>query len=339
MTLTSAWKKLAITASIASLTLTLAACSASSTFSNMPMSGAHQKSQAVTVTDLSGKSVTVPSNPASVVATDNRSFQILQNWGVKLSAAPKKIMDKKVHAPYIGDQSVADMGNHREPNLEALVAAKPDLVINGQRYAGQEKTIRPLLGKDAAFIDTNRPKDMPHEKYFPIQVELLGKIFHKEAEASSLINDFHTAIERAKKAYNPTHKVMGLIVSGGSINYAAPRNGRSVGPLFPMLGLTPALDSTGSTDHEGDDVSIEAIAAAKPEWLVVLDRDQAVGKKDGSAVVPALDVIKGSAALAKVPAVAKNQIIVAPDGFYLSEDIILYTQFINDIAKAFEAAK
>ena len=36
---------------------------------------------------------------------------------------------------YADDESVVDLGNHREPDLEAVVAADPDLIVNGQRFA------------------------------------------------------------------------------------------------------------------------------------------------------------------------------------------------------------
>ena len=131
---------------------------------------------------------------------------------------------------------------------------------------------------------------------------------------------------------------MGLVTSGGNINYAAPGTGRSVGPLFPTLDLTPALEQDGSTNHMGDEVSLEAIAQANPEWLIVLDRDQSVAS-DEPGYSPAKDLIKGSEALQNVNAVKNDHIILAPDGFYVAEDVLLYTDFLNSIADAFEAAK
>ena len=48
----------------------------------------------VTVTDMSGTEVTLPEEVDSVIATDNRIFRTLDDWGVELSAAPKQIMYK-----------------------------------------------------------------------------------------------------------------------------------------------------------------------------------------------------------------------------------------------------
>ena len=82
----------------------------------------------VTVTDNYGEK-TVPTPPKRVVALDNRTFELLDSWGVKPVAAPKKLVSKDV--PGLRDNDdIADIGNHKEPNLEIIVAADPDVIIS-----------------------------------------------------------------------------------------------------------------------------------------------------------------------------------------------------------------
>ena len=71
--------------------------------------------------------------PQSVVATDNRTFETLADWGIELSAAAVALMPST--NPYTSDDSIVDLGTHNEPDLEAVVAAEPDLIVNGQRFA------------------------------------------------------------------------------------------------------------------------------------------------------------------------------------------------------------
>src|SRR5690606_19488863 len=73
----------------------------------------------VEITDNYG-TVTVPVNPQNVVSLDNRTFETLSDWGIKLAAAPKAVMP--ADSPYVSDDSVQDIGNHREPNLEIIAA-------------------------------------------------------------------------------------------------------------------------------------------------------------------------------------------------------------------------
>ena len=53
--------------------------------------------------------------------------------------------------------------------------------------------------------------------------------------------------------------------------------------------VTHALDVAGATnDHQGDDISVETIAAANPDWILVMDRDAAIGQ-EGQAAAQVLD--------------------------------------------------
>ena len=252
-----------------------------------------------------------------------------------LVAAPKKLIPTTVTA--FNGEDVADVGMHRDPNLEALVAAEPDLIISGQRFTKFDAQIKELA-PNVPMINLEPRDGMPFNEELIRQVTDLGTIFNKQAEAQKLVDDFNASIERAKKAYDGSSTVMAVDVSGGNIGYVAPSKGRTWGPVFDILGLKPALEVEGSTDsHTGDDISVEAIAEANPAWIFVLDRDAAI-TKDGSNT-PAETVISGNTVLSGVTALQKNQVVYAPNDTYTNESIITYTKIFNSIADSFEAAK
>lgn len=151
-----------------------------------------------------------------------------------------------------------------------------------------------------------------------------------------LIKEFEDAITTAKTAYNPDQTVMGLVTTGHDINYSNPTDGRGASIFFRLLGLTPALDAEGSSDHTGDDISLEAIAGANADLFLVLDRAAAVAS-DGEDNTPALELIKGSAALANVPAVQNDAIYVMPADYYLTEDVFAYISVLNGLTELFNA--
>ncbi|WP_367566791.1 siderophore ABC transporter substrate-binding protein [Lacrimispora sp.] len=290
----------------------------------------------VEITDIHG-TVTVPVNPKNVIALDNRTFETLSDWGIELAAVPKGVMP--ADSPYVLDESVLDIGNHGEPNLEIIAAADPELVIVGQRFASFYEDIKALV-PNAAVIDLNfdvsEKTDTPGENLvngLKNSTIALGKIFDKNEEAEKLAADFEQSIETAKSAYNGTDTVMSVVVSGGNIGFSAPHSGRVWGPMYEVFGWVPALDITDATsNHQGDEVSVEAIAQSNPDWIFVLDRDAAVSSVTDA--VPAQDVIDHSPALQNVTAITEGNIVYAPADTYTNESIQTYLELFEDLAKA-----
>ncbi|MGX7091899.1 siderophore ABC transporter substrate-binding protein [Hutsoniella sourekii] len=292
--------------------------------------------ETVQVEDIHGTQE-VAKNPKVVVALDNRTFQTLEEWGIPLAAVPKDVMP--ADSAYVKDDQVENIGNHREPNLELIAALQPDLVIVGQRFASHYDAIKELV-PDATVLDFSWDVSEEAEEAGENLTQGLikgskdlGAIFGKEKEADQLVADFESAIQEAKNAYNGKDKVMSLVVSGGEIGFAAPHSGRVWGPLYDILGLQPALEvDHASSDHKGDDISVEAIAESDPDWLFVLDRDAAVADEASS---PAKDVIDQAPALAETKAIKEGHVLYAPDDTYTNESIQTFTTIFQEIAKAF----
>ena len=327
---------LAAIAAIAALGL--AACSSGAAPSSQPSAASGDTASAT-----QASSVTIDANDGKVeiklpvtraASLDNRTFEVLQQWDVELVAAPKKLIPSTITA--FNGEGVADVGMHREPNLEALVAAEPDLIISGQRFSKFDSQIKELA-PDVPLINLEPRDGKPFNEELIRQVTDLGEIFGKQAEAKKLVDDFNASIERAKNAYDGTSTVMAVDVSGGNIGYVAPGKGRTWGPVFDLLNLKPALEIEGATDsHTGDDISVEAIAQSNPAWMLVLDRDAAI-TQDGSNT-PAETVISGNAALQNVTAISTGQVVYAPNDTYTNESIITYTEIYTARADAFVAA-
>lgn len=290
------------------------------------------ESGTVTVESWRGP-VEVPSPPERPAVTDNRAVRILDDWGVEIVAAPLEVFPKDIS--YQNDDNVANLGAHFEPDLEAMVAAQPDVVLNGYRFAKLYEDIEALV-PDATMVDISMDiVENDPDSEFRKQLDLLGAIFDKKDEADQLYDDFEKAKDRANEAYDSSQTVMGLLTSGGDISYVAPVTGRSVGPLFSLVDMTPALEQEGDDNTHGDDISVEAIAQANPDWIIVLDRDAAVVSEDDEEYRSAEELIRDSEALKNVTAVKEDQIIYLPADFYLTEDVMAYTNVLNLMADSF----
>ena len=318
-----------LTALAATSVLALAACG------NGAAAGDAAEDQTTIEVEDNNGAQTVATPPASVVATDNRTFETLSDWGVELSAGAVSLMPDTI--AYTEQEGIIDLGSHREPDLEAVVAADPDLIVNGQRYSQYHDDFVDLV-PDATILELDPRDGEPFDAELARQVTVLGEVFDKQAEAEALVADFEAAVERAQAAYDGESSVMGVITSGGEIGYSAPGHGRTLGPVFDILGLTPALEvPEASEDHQGDDISVEAIADSNPDWILVMDRDAAVGAED-PAYSPAAEVLEDSAALTNVTAVAEGNIVYMPADTYTNEGIQTYTEFFNTFADALESA-
>lgn len=293
-----------------------------------------QQPTTVEVTDQHG-TVTVPINPKNVVALDNRTFETLADWGITLAAVPKTVMP--ADSIYVTDESVLNIGSHAEPNLEIIAAVNPELVIVGQRFANYYEDIKKLVPQ-AAVIDLNIDVESGSAgenliNGFKDTTIMLGQIFDKNDEAAALNARFDAALEEAKSAYNGTDSVMSVIVSGGNIGYSAPHTGRVWGPLFDIFGWKASLDIEKATsDHQGDEISVEAIAQSNPDWLLVLDRDAAISSLENKT--PAQDVIENAPALKNTTAVIQGQIVYAPADTYTNESIQTFIEIFEEIARA-----
>ena len=329
-TITRALAPLALAASLA-----LAGCAAPAATPATAPDVSTAATSTVTIEDNNGQHVlTVP--PTRVVARDNASFTMLDEWDVELVAGARSLM--RPDLSYKNNDAIADTGNHREPNLEVIVAAQPDLVIGGGRYASYMEKISQLIG-DTPLLDLTPRDGQDFTAELKRKVTTLGTVFGKEAEAKEQVAAFDAAVARVKAAYDPADKVMAVITSGGNVNYAAPGSGRTLGPVFEMAGLTPALEiADASSDHQGDDISVEAIAAANPDWILVMDRDAATAATSGESYTPANELIANSAALRNVTAVQEDNLVYMPQYTYLDESLATYTEFLEDFADALEKA-
>lgn len=313
------------------LLLSLSACGTSQDAASDDSSG---EAETVELEDNHGtQTVEVPAD--SVASTDNRSFETLCDWGVDLVAAPQPLIPDTIDCYH--DEATLDIGNHREPDLEALAGADPSVVINGQRFADHYEPIQELL-PEATLLDYEPRDGQDFFDELQRQTTALGTLFQKETEAEELNTALDDAAERVGETYQEGDTVMAVNVSGGEIGYVAPGKGRTLGPLFDEFGFTPALEIEGaSEDHQGDDISVEAIAESNPDWIIVLDRDAAVSTAQDAA--PAQDVIEGAEALQDVTAVQEGHVYYAPGDTYTNESIETYTEIFNGLADSFEGAK
>ncbi len=270
--------------------------------------------------------VEIPANPVRVAALDNTSLETLKAFGVEPVALPKPILPDQGFEDWIADESILDVGSHREPNLELLSEAEPDLIIGGYRFGEYTEE----LSRIAPTIDIS-PTDENFVESLKTQTEKLGVIFGKEDQATEIIAELDDA--EANAAAQTTGQTVFLAnVNGGKIDNGAQRIGRLAEPL----NLTDVFAGEEGDIHGDSGIAPETIAQANPDWVIVLDRDAAAGEGDES---PASAVFAAQEAFRNTTFMTEDQVIYLDPFFYTREGIQAYTEAYESIATAFENAE
>ncbi|MGW2090120.1 siderophore ABC transporter substrate-binding protein [Streptomyces sp. NPDC001880] len=330
---TTRFRKTAIVASsVLCAGLVLSACGGSE---EKKADSARTEKGASTVTVATAEGdLEVPFKPARVAALDNTSFATLKALGVKPVAVPKGLLPDAGYEDWKNDASIKDAGMHFEPKFEAINAAQPDLIIGGYRFADHHDK----LSKIAKTVDI-APSDEAEGGYvnsLKTQTEALGKIFDEEAKAEEIVTALDKAQQDAASATKGESVFLG-VASAGKVDNAASRIGRLTEPLN-LKNVLSAEGEDSTSVHDDSGLAPETIAKLNPDWMIVLDRDAAVGTEDGAKAVAAKKVVDGMEAWDNTTFRKQDQVIYLANDFYLTEGVQAYTDAFNQVATAFNAA-
>lgn len=309
--------------------LLLTGCTSGDTGQSEKPAETSSASGTVSVSTL-GSTVEVPVDPERVIALDNTSFETLYDWGVTPIAVPKGLLPAKGFEKWLEDDSIVDLGNHREPDMEALSGLEADLIISGYRFSDYNDEIAGMNIGPVIDIAGDDEAEGGYVESLKAQTEVLGEIFNEQDKATAIVAELDGAETAAKDATNG-ETVFLAVATGGKIDNGAQRIGRIIEPM----NLTDVFAGESGDVHGDSGLAPETIAQANPDWVIVLDRDAGVG--DDSA--PAKALFEAQEAFTGTTFGKNDQIIFLDPFFYTREGIQSYTEAYQQIADAFDAAK
>lgn len=223
----------------------------------------------------------VPVSPEDVITFDLGVLDSMEAIGEDVRGLPQGGSLPEQFAEYRSDEYV-NAGAMKEPDLEAVAEAAPDLII----ISGRTAEYYDELSEIAPTVDLSIDETDPLAS-FTEQSESLGAIFGKEAEVEEKLAAIDEQIAETQEQAAGAGTAMFLLTNAGEINAYGPAS-RFGNVVFDLLGLESATDVQAEGRH-GEAVSFEAIAAADPDRLYVLDRDTAIGQSGGEAAQQVLD--------------------------------------------------
>ena len=269
--------------------------------------------------------VTVDGTPKTVAVYDIAAIDTLVRLGVPIAGVPEKLFLSELEPVKEGASVV---GTLFEPDLEALSALAPDLIIVG----GRSSTKIDMTAKVAPTLDMTINGD---DLYAQAKQRLAtyGELFGKTAEADAAAVELDAKLAAAKAAVAGKGKALIVMTNGPKVSAYGP--GSRFGWVHAALDLPPALAEIESATH-GEAVSFEFIREANPDWLLVLDRAAAIGSNEQGAKAT-LD----NELVAETTAWKKGQVVYLPaSDFYIAAGGVQATERVfTVITEAFSAAK
>lgn len=293
--------------------MSLAACGSSNTTgspsaqNDVPVQDESSEPSTVTVSGWDAESkaveVEVPYKPEKVVVLDLANLDILDNLGLGdcIVGAPT------ITLPYL--QSYNDnlpiVGTVKTPDLEAVMACEPDLILMGGRMAEYyddlneiAPTLRLTTVSDDGLVEAIRAN-----------AKTIGTIFGETEQVDTLLAQYDARIEALAAFAEGKTCVLGMSTSGSfnllgndgrcslivneigfdNIGAEAAATGSSErgshgsddnserGSHGSSGDSTEGSESAGSTPTHGNEVSFEAVVALNPAYIFVMDRDSAIG--------------------------------------------------------------
>ncbi|MGE4802309.1 siderophore ABC transporter substrate-binding protein [Yersinia hibernica] len=223
----------------------------------------------------------VPLNPQKVIILNPSLLDIADALHIKVAGVPQTSTHLPAFLSQYSGAEYLNAGTLFEPDYEVLSQAKPELIIAGGRAQDAYDKLSAIAPTIALDID---PKHFTQS--LTQRTEQLASIFGKEDEAKTLMEKFTSQINAIKQKSANAGSAMVVMVSGGKMSAYTP--GSRFGFIFDELGFTPAASFTEAGNH-GNVVTSEFILNANPEWLFVLDRDNAIGRTENQSAQQILD--------------------------------------------------
>ncbi|MCL7988192.1 ABC transporter substrate-binding protein [Sphingobacterium sp. lm-10] len=234
---------------------------------------AQQKPKNVTISHSKGNTE-VPVGAAKVVIFDLGTLETFHELGIPVAGVPNSVPD---YLSEFKQDKYAKVGGIKGPNIQAIAALSPDLIIISGRQSDSYDSLSMIAPTLFLGVDS---KD--YWATFEGNVQKIAAIYGREDLAEKKLTTLRNKRDavREKSATDEKTGIIVLHVRGGHTAYGTQSR---FGFIHDVLGIRQAMPLNDAT-HTGhrfkeDD---QLITKAAADYLFLIDRDSAVGgeKKD-----------------------------------------------------------
>ncbi len=213
----------------------------------------------LTAVDDAGRSVAFDDQPGRVVSLAPSNTELLFAIG-----AGSKVVGVDACSDYPAEaRDVAKVGDYALPNMEAIIALKPDLVLADRQHADLVKQMEEL-GLKVLILDPHTIEGVYAD------ITLVGRITGMEKQAATVVDDMRARLDKVEetlKAIDPTRRVTVYYEV-----YSDPL--MSVGPgtfAHEVITLAGGRNIFGDAKTGYPEISPEAVITSNPSVIVYPD--------------------------------------------------------------------
>ncbi|MCO6546346.1 MAG: siderophore ABC transporter substrate-binding protein [Gilliamella sp.] len=279
----------------------------------------------LTIEHAQGKT-DVPENPKKVVVFNTATLDIMDALNIPVTAVPQSDVHYPTFLSKYGRKDYTNVGTLFEPNYEVLSSIQPEVIVAGGRATDAYKKLNDIAPTISLDIDPNNFLSSLTQR-----TEQLGSIFNKQNEAKKLIADFNQKIEQLKTKTTTAGTALVIMINGGKMSAYGSKS--RFGFVFDVLGFQPATTFQEAGRH-GNAVTSEFILSVNPQWIFVLDRDNAIGNKEAQSAQQVLD----NELIRKTAAWQQNHIVyLDSSSMYIAGGIQTYSRLMDQIGVALQS--
>jgi iron complex transport system substrate-binding protein len=263
-----------------------------------------------------GRSVTVPANPQRIVAMSPSIVELMFAVGATPVGRPSS-----ANYPDAANQ-VPNFGTSRAPNLEELIAMKPDLIISDAILDDQAKiSSLSALGAPVFAVRVASFNDVPHA------LRLVGALTGKKDAAETQAKALETKMAEIKAKLPAQRPNVLILVAAGQGQFIAARGNSYLGDIVKEMGANNLVTSEpenfgypGFTDY-----SPERIIEKNPDVIIT----SSIGGPPGTPKT--IDLLKQTPAFANLKAVKDGHVYEVDPFVYIQSAGPRVTQILNEL--------
>ena len=284
-------KKKLLLSSLAALVLGLTGCQSS-----------------MTVTTDNNQSVVVPKSPSKVVVMNYGALDTLDALGKGsiVAGAPLSVLPS--YLEQYKNANIADTGNMKEPSIDAIKQAKPQLIIIDGRQASRTQELSKIAPVINLSVDAKNYLESTKK-----HINVLADITGTEKNASNLIQALDVKITNAQSIAQSSHKkaIVAIHNDDKLILINASSSAALIHDVLKVKRAVPFFIQPVNNGERPKPTFIDNnyVSDVKPDIIYVVDRSKAIGQT----------AMKEDFFDAKVLAESKTEVVyLTPDLWYLS---------------------